>query len=90
MIVLQLRGHIVAEFISQFARKGTYEQPAAHADTTVYAPNGEIDLRFAQRFVPRHHMLIDAVDQRSVEVKNQASIVRLHAYILASLRRSPR
>ena len=50
---------------------------AAHADAAVNFPHGNRDSGFAQRPPPCTHMLVVAVDERSVQVEQYGGIVRL-------------
>ena len=56
---------------SGLAQQRAREQAAAHADAPVDAPHRELDTSLLQRLVPRQHVLIDAVDQRAVEIEDQ-------------------
>ena len=47
------------------------EQAAAHADLTVDPPHGQIEPLLAQGDVPGSHVIVDAVDQRSVEIEEE-------------------
>ena len=58
------------------------EQAAAHADLAVDAPDGKIDAFAVERFLPGEHVLVDAVDQRAVEVEQED---RLDAHCRSSL-----
>ena len=47
------------------------EEPAAHADLAMDAPDGQLDVLGIERSFPGQHMLIDAVDQRAVQVEQK-------------------
>ena len=47
------------------------EQPAAHADAAVDAPDREVDAVAGERFLPRQHVVIHAVHQRAVEIEEE-------------------
>src|SRR5215831_2075094 len=47
------------------------EQAAAHADLAVDAPYRKRDAFDLQRLAPRQHVLIDAVNERAVEVEQK-------------------
>ena len=47
------------------------EQAAAHADLAVDAPDGKLDALAVERLLPGQHVLIDAVDQRAVEIEQE-------------------
>ena len=61
----------LVELASGLAQQRAREQAAAHADAAVDAPHRELDAGLLQRLVPRQHVLIDAVDQRAVEIEDQ-------------------
>src|SRR3546814_18164480 len=48
------------------------EQPAAHPDLAMDAPDRERDIRRSQRLVPREHVLIHAVDPRPVAIEAES------------------
>ena len=56
---------------SGFAKKLIGEEAAAHAGLAMDAPDRQIDPFRVQRFLPREHVLIDAVDQRAVEIEQE-------------------
>ena len=69
-----------------FADERAHEQAAAHTDAAVDTPDGERNARGLEHLLPREHVLIDAVQQRAVEVKQhsrtigaKARSVRRHA-----------
>src|SRR5581483_1248830 len=47
------------------------EQAAAHADLAVDPPDRELDPRLVQGLPPSQHVLVDAVDERPVEVEHE-------------------
>jgi hypothetical protein len=49
------------------------EQPAAHPDLAVDAPDGEVESLLAQRDVPSAHVVADTVDQNSVEIEEEGN-----------------
>ena len=51
--------------------QSVHEESAAHADLAVNAPNGEMNPAGLERLTPREHVLIDAIDQRSVEIEKK-------------------
>ena len=53
------------------ANKLVGEQAAAHADLAMDAPDGKVDPLGVQRLLPGEHVLIDAVDQRAVEIEEE-------------------
>ena len=48
-----------------------HEEAAAHADPPVDAPHRQVDAERGQRRAPREHVLVDAVDQRAVEIEEE-------------------
>ena len=66
------------------------EQAAAHADLAVNAPDGEFDSFAVERFLPRQHVLVHAVDQRAVEIEQENSLDAHRRLPLARDRRSRR
>src|SRR4030081_2947070 len=59
------------DMISGFAQQSAGEQAAAHADLSMDTPDREIDPVRIKRLAPSQHVLIDAVDQRAVEVEQK-------------------
>src|SRR3989442_3390768 len=54
------------------AEQGVDEQAAAHADAPVDTPHRELDADALERDAPGEHVLIHAVDQRAVEIKQES------------------
>ena len=69
--LLQAQQQRLVELAPGLAQQRAREQAAAHADAPVDAPHRELDAGLLQRLVPRQHVLIDAVDQRAVEIEDQ-------------------
>jgi hypothetical protein len=61
-------------FNSRFPQKLICEQASAHANPAVNAPNRQFETFGVQRFLPREHMLIDAVDESPVEIEQEHRI----------------
>src|SRR4029077_3455069 len=57
------------EGYSRLPGQGVDEQSAAHSDAAMDAPHGEVDPLLPQRLVPGEDVLVDTVDERAVEVK---------------------
>ena len=53
------------------AKEHVGEQAARHADLAVDAPDRELDALLLKRLVPGEDMLVDAVDERAVEVEQE-------------------
>lgn len=69
-----------------FVQQHIGEQAGAHADTAMDAPDGERNAFLIQRFFPGEHVLIDAIDQRDIEIKNERDVHgSLRAYASVSL-----
>jgi hypothetical protein len=57
----------VAELAQQLVR----EESAAHPDLAVNPPDGELQPFLAQRKIPGADMVVDAVDERAVEIEQK-------------------
>nr|WP_241510357.1 hypothetical protein [Burkholderia seminalis] len=55
----------------RLAQQLVQEQAAAHPDLAVDAPYRQLDPLRIERFLPREHVLIDAVDERAVEIEQK-------------------
>src|SRR4029450_7164571 len=64
-----------AEVHTGFAEQHVREQAAAHANLAMNPPDCQLDALDLERLAPRHHMLIDAIDQRTVEVEDKGHLV---------------
>ena len=62
---------VFAEIDSGFATELVGEEAAAHADLAMDAPDGEVDALAVESLLPGEHMLVDAVDERSVEIEQK-------------------
>ena len=62
---------IIAEVHAGFAFELIGEQAAAHADLAMDAPDREVDAFRVQGLLPGEDVLVDAVDQRSVEIEQK-------------------
>ena len=63
---------------SGFAQQDVGEQSAAHADLAMDAPHRQRNAFLIERIFPREHVLIDAVDQRAVEIEQEGGAVARH------------
>lgn len=52
-------------------QEGVHEQSAAHSDPPVDAPHGQFNARHLQRVPPGENVLINAIYQSTVEVKQK-------------------
>src|SRR5438309_9473705 len=66
-----------AELATCLAHERAQEQAAAHSDAAVDAPDGERNARRLERFLPRDDVLVDAVEQRPVQVEKHRRAVRV-------------
>ena len=71
----QLLQHLRPEFEARLARQRLGEEAARHADLAVQPPDRDLDAFFLQRIVPGQHMVIDAVDQRAVEIEQEGGLL---------------
>ncbi len=67
-----------------FAQQHLGEEPATHADAAMNAPHGKLDRGGVQRLLPGRNVLVDAVDQSSVQVKEEADVALGHAVLQSS------
>ncbi|MDB5830693.1 MAG: hypothetical protein JWR14_523, partial [Caballeronia sp.] len=56
---------------TDLSQKLLREEITAHADLAVDSGDGEAQPFAIQRFAPCDHVLVDAIDERAVEVKNE-------------------
>src|SRR5207253_7829432 len=75
-----VRRDLAAELACDAAR----EQAAAHADTTVDAPAVDGKARFGECALPRKHVSIDGVHERSIEIEDQGAYGRSSATALSA------
>ena len=61
----------VINLAAQFAHQGGGEQAARHADAAVDAPDRHVNLHFAQGLAPGDDVIINAVEEGSVEIENK-------------------
>jgi hypothetical protein len=59
---------------SRLASQSVDEKAAAHSDLTMNAPHGELNSAGLERFAPREYVLIDAIDQRSVQIEKKGRL----------------
>src|SRR5882762_6981229 len=69
MSALQLGTANSATFWCYFPQQFFQEQFAAHSDTAMNLPCRNHDFRIRERLVPGAHVLVNAVDQRSIQIK---------------------
>lgn len=61
-----------SNFVSSFSQQSIDEEASAHADSPVNAPHGQGNAGFLERLIPGEDVLIDAADQRSIEIKKES------------------
>jgi hypothetical protein len=66
-----IRRKLVPGFMEQCIE----EQASAHPDATMDFPDGKRYARFLERFSPGNDVLIDAVDQRAVEIEQKGGAI---------------
>ena len=71
----------LGEFEAGLAQKHVGEQATAHADPAVDLPDGNIQIFFVQCLFPRQHMLVNAVDERAIEVEQEGSVGAGHSIL---------
>src|SRR5712692_2339152 len=57
--------------VAGLAQEGIHEETSAHPDPTVDSPYGELDPCLLQGFAPGQNVLVDAIHQRTVEIKQE-------------------
>jgi hypothetical protein len=65
------------DFDPGFAKKLIGEQASAHAYFAMDAPDRQLDALCIERLLPCKHMLIDAVDERAVEINKKGGSIRM-------------
>ena len=63
-----------ADLRAGFAEKLVGEQSAAHADLATDAPDGQFNALVVKRFLSRKNILIEAIGERAVEIKQEHSL----------------
>ena len=66
--------------LAALAQQDVRHQAAAHADLAVDAPDRERNAFAFERFLPGEHVLVDAVDERAVEIEQECGLRRVHAH----------
>ena len=68
------------------ARQHPREQAAAHADAAMDAPDRDRNILGRERIAPGEHMVVDAVDERAVEVEENRDplLVGVHGALISS------
>jgi hypothetical protein len=76
MSLLQRHCLIPREPVADLPPEGLNQQAATHADAPMNAPDGERKPGFFEGFMPCENMLIHAVDERTVEIKEEGGTAR--------------
>src|SRR5690348_17389349 len=71
MELLQLLRFNRAQTTASVAGEGVNDEPAAHADPPMNLPIRQLDAERIQRLSPGKHMLVDAIDQSSVQIEQE-------------------
>jgi hypothetical protein len=71
MALAQALDQLGRDWPAHLAQQRIGEEPAAHADPAMDAPDGEGDPGRLEGLMPRQHMLVDAVDQGAVEIEEK-------------------
>ena len=58
--------------VPRFMKERVDEQSSAHANAPVNAPDGKGDPSLLESFPPGKHVLVDTIDERAVEVEEEA------------------
>ena len=67
------------DLVAALAQEDVRHQATAHADLAMDAPDRERDAFAFERFLPGEHMLIDAVDERAIEIEKKCGVRDAHA-----------
>ncbi len=78
MVAPQQIDAVGADFHPGFAQELVGEQPTAHADLAVDAPDGQRDPLAVERILPGEYVLVDAIDQRAVEIEEEHGFASHH------------
>ena len=65
-----------------FPQQHIGEETARHADAAMDAPDRQFDALGQQGIVPGEHVIIDAVDQRAVEIEQKSGLRNRHGGLL--------
>jgi hypothetical protein len=71
MIFRDLASDVGIERVAEFPEERVDEESTAHADAPVNFPDGEVDVHIRERLFPGDDVLVDAVDQRAIEVEEK-------------------
>ena len=68
---LQLYRLLLGELVSRLAQESIHEEPAAHADAPVYAPDRKLDAGYFQRLRHAEYVLIDGIHKGSIQIEKE-------------------
>src|SRR5580692_3969779 len=71
--------------MSNLPAQSLHEQATTHADATMNAPHGKGQSQFFKRLMPCKDVLVDAIDERAIEIEEQGRSVRwilIHGFVL--------
>lgn len=71
MALTQSRNPVTADFHIRLAQELVGEEPAAHADLAMDAPDRKVDPFRVEGFLPGKHVLVDAVDECAVQIEQE-------------------
>jgi len=74
MLIAQPLQPVLGDVEPGLAQQDVGEEPAAHPDLAMDAPDRELDPLGFQCLVPSENVLIDAVHQRAVEVEQEGCL----------------
>ena len=74
MRALQSLDPFLVELLPGFVEQHVRQQPAAHADLSMNAPDRELDAVGFERRLPGEDVLVDAVDERAVEIEHERCV----------------
>src|SRR5574341_1585931 len=60
-----------AQLLPRLSQQGVDKQSSAHPDPAVDAPDSQLYARHFERLPPRQNVLVNAVDQRAVQVEQK-------------------
>ena len=72
MHLLYALGLFYRNSVASLTRQRINEQAAAHADLAMNAPHSQVNSAGLERLAPRKHVLIDAVDECSIEIEEKS------------------
>lgn len=74
MEAAEARDAVLADVLTRFPRELVCEEAAAHANLAVDPPDGQGDPLLVQRLAPGEYMLVNAIDERAVQIEQEAGL----------------